>query len=157
MQTLTVVFDEILHVHRNRATQSHPRHTVFSFMSENKYTPYVTVPGWPRLEPGMKVKALLRETDKWSTLIGWVDLDTGQITDIHPNQRVLGLLLMTCGLAFISSFLWRSALTPQPSKTILLLLLAGFWLLSSRVEYKAWRQGQLALKALQSLVRADDA
>lgn len=79
MFTLVATFDEVMHVHRNRANRTTPRHTVFSFMSDFKYTPYVTVPGFPRLEKGMRVVALLRNEGDWKTLVGWRDLETGEL------------------------------------------------------------------------------
>jgi hypothetical protein len=80
-----VQFDEILHVHRNAATRTTPKHTVFSFMSNFEYTPYVSVPGFPRLSPGMRVAAVLREQGNWKTLVGWRDLDTGLL--VLPDGR----------------------------------------------------------------------
>jgi hypothetical protein len=48
-------------------------------MENFKYTPYVTVPGFPRLEKGMQVVAVLRESGNWKSLVGWRDLGSGEI------------------------------------------------------------------------------
>lgn len=157
MHDVTVVFDEILHVHRNRATKTTPEHTVFSFMSDFKYTPYVTVPGSPRLEPGMSVRALLREAGNWKTLVGWLDLKTGELSAPDPKWHLHRLLFLAGWLVFVSVLLGRADLQLQEPQALLWLLFASVWVVFSRIEYKAWRQAKAELAALQGLVGTNEA
>lgn len=151
MHAVTLVFDEILHVHRNRASRTAPEHTVFSFMSDFKYTPYVTVPGLPRLEPGMSVRALLREPEDWRSLVGWLDLQTGELTTPNPKWHLYRLLFLGGWFVFALALMGRGAIELQFTQALLGLLFASIWAIFSRIEYKAWRQAQAEFTALQGL------
>jgi hypothetical protein len=151
MQTVTVVFDEILHVHRNRASRTAPEHTVFSFISMFLYTPYVTVPGLPRLEPGMTVQALLREPDDWKSLVGWRNTKTGELAAPNPRWHSYRLLVLCGWLTLSLAIMVRGAVTLDSPHVLLSLLFASLWAVFSRLEYKAWRRAQTDLKALQGL------
>lgn len=157
MQTVTVVFDEILHVHRNRACRAAPENTVFSFMSMFEHTPYVTVPGLPRLEPGMTVQALLREPNNWKSLVGWRDMKTGELAAPKPRWHLNRLLFLCAWLVLSLAFMARGAVTLASSELLLSLFFASFWAVFSRLDYKAWRRAQADLRALQGLGGANDA
>lgn len=156
MQAVTVVFDEILHVHRVGETRSSPEHTVFSFMSNFKYTPYVTVPGSPRLEPGTRVKALLREPDNWKSLVGWRDLKTGELSARSPTWHLHRLLFVNVWFVFAAALMGRVVVQLQLPQALLWLPFASLWAVCSRIEYKSWRQVQRDLKALQSLTTTNE-
>ena len=157
MQTLLVTFDELLHIHRNAATRSSPKHTVFSFMSNFQYTPYVTVPGFPRLEPGMQVAAMLGEDNNWKTLIGWRDMGTGLLAAPDPRWHMWRLVFLF-GWIVLALFLIRKSvnteLTPQ---SLLLLLFAGFWAVFSVIEFRAWKRAQSDVESLNTLPSANEA
>ena len=157
MQTVRVAFDDVLHVHRNRASRTAPEHTVFSFMSQFNYTPYVTVPGSPRIEPGMSVLALLRNPEDWKSLVGWLDLKTGELAAPKPNWHLHRLLFLSSWLLVASAFMGHEALQLQFPQALLWALFASFWAVFFRSEYKAWRQAQSDRKSLQSLAAANDA
>jgi len=157
MEAVNVVFDEILHVHRNRASRTAPEHTIFSFMSNFKYTPYVTVPGSPRLEPGMRVKALLRTPGDWKSLIGWIDLKTGEITAPNPNWHLRGLLLLGLWLAGISLVLSKALVARHVPLLLFWVLAVGVGAFFGRVEYKAWRRAQFEVGALRALAAENEA
>ncbi len=147
-----VQFDEILHVQRNETNRTTPKHTVFSFMSNFEYTPYVSVPGFPRLAAGMRVAALLREKDNWKTLVGWRDLDTGSMAkpDIkfHTYRlffSVVWLLLAGYGVVTQSSALGN--LAPLLAAVLLSLFLAFFLL-----DLRSWRQANEDVTALHALL-----
>lgn len=157
MHAISVVFDEVLHVHRNRASKSAPEHTVFSFMSNFKYTPYITVPGSPRLEPGMKVRALLREPEDWKTLVGWLDLTTGELAGPDAKWHLHRLLFLAGWFTLASALMGRSVLHLRIPEVLLWLLFASIWAIFSRIEYKAWRRAQVEFRALQSLAGENQA
>ncbi len=157
MEAVTAVFDEILHVHRNRASRTAPEHTVFSFMSDFKYTPYVTVPGSPRLEPGMHVRALLRTPGDWKSLVGWIDLKTGELAAPNPNWHFRGLFLVGIWLVAISVVMARAVIEWHVPLALFWLLALGVGALFARVEYKAWRRAQFEAGALQALAAENEA
>jgi len=53
--------------------------TVFSFDSDDGTQYGVRVPGHPPIEPGMRVLAYLDKPGRWDTLVGWRNLDTGEL------------------------------------------------------------------------------
>lgn len=151
MHTVTVTFDQILHVHRNRSTRTAPRHTVFGFICDGEYTPYVTVSGWPRLEPGMTVRALLRESGDWKSLIGWLDLKTGELTELKPEKHLHRLIFLCCWLVLALMLFTRMATQQQHLQALLCFAFAGMFAAFSRIEYKAWIQAQADLRTLCGL------
>lgn len=153
MHAFQITFDEILHVHRNAASRSSPKHTVFSFMSQYQYTPYVTVPGFPRLEPGMRVTAVLRSENDWKTLVGWIDLDTNAIVTPNARWHLHRLLFLSAWAAF-SVLVFGGNLAQAPSTyTWLLLLFIGFWGLFSVIEFRDWRRAKSDTAFLSELQR----
>jgi hypothetical protein len=89
MQHLTITIERVLHVQRNAPSGLEGRHTVFSFVSEGQYFQDIAVPGWPRVEDGTRVVALLRERGNWNSLVGWVDTDTGDVVAPDPTSALL--------------------------------------------------------------------
>ena len=110
---------------------------MFSFVSKFEYTPYVTVPGSPRLEAGMSVLALLREPEDWKSLVGWLDLDTGELAAPNPNWYLYRLLFLCGWLVVGLSFMSQGALQLQFPQALLWLLLASFWAVFSFTQYRA--------------------
>jgi hypothetical protein len=151
MQTVSVVFDEVLHVHRLRASRTAPARTVFSFMANFDYTPYVTVPGHPRLEPGMKVLALLREPGDWKSLVGWRDTQTGEVAAPSPRWRLYRMIFLCGWLAVTMTIVGLGALRLEALQLPFSLLFAGLWAVLSYLEYKAWRRAQADLDAVKRL------
>jgi hypothetical protein len=152
MYTVVVQFEDILHVHRNESNRTTPRHTVFSFMSDFKYTPYVSVPGFPRLEKGMRVVALLRNENDWKSLVGWRDLDTGAIAAPDPSFHVRRLVFFSLWVVVFFYFMLKDAARPSHSALWLGLPLAiggvFLWL-----EFRDWRRARAEFKELEGLPR----
>lgn len=146
-----VQFDQILHVHRNEANRTTPRHTVFSFMSQFKYTPYVSVPGFPRLEPGMRVVALLREQDNWKTLVGWRDLDTGSLAAPDARFHVYRLIFL---LLWLSAVAWITAGDRSNLPQVISVLFFAVFGLFAVLELKAALRAHAETVALQELPNA---
>jgi hypothetical protein len=146
-----VQFDEVLHVHRNEANRTTPRHTVFSFMSQFNYTPYVSVPGFPRLEPGMRVVALLREQDNWKTLVGWRDLETGALAAPDVRFHVHRLIFLLVWLAAVA---WMTTGERSNLPLVIPVLFFGAFGLFAVLELKAARRAYAETEALQQLPNA---
>ncbi|MFA9441678.1 hypothetical protein ACDA63_18775 [Uliginosibacterium sp. sgz301328] len=68
--------------------------TLFSFEDDIGRHIGLSVAGLPRLEPGMRVIALLSRENDWQSLIGWLDLDTGEIAGIDSWN--IGCALVMC-------------------------------------------------------------
>lgn len=147
-----VRFDEILHVHRNETNRTTPQHTVFSFISNFEYTPYVCVPGFPRLAAGMQVAALLREQDNWKTLVGWRDLDTGLLAAPDARFHLYRLLFLVVWL-LVFGYGVASRSTPfnnvMALVAILVLACFGAFVL---LELLALRRARTDCAALQTLL-----
>lgn len=92
METVVTTFDDVLHVVREPETRFHPKHTVFSFMAGGQYQPYVKVPGWPSIEPGTKVTALLKQPGNWKSVVGWVNHASGEISAPNFKRPAFGAL-----------------------------------------------------------------
>ncbi|WP_172205351.1 hypothetical protein [Niveibacterium sp. COAC-50] len=92
MNVVTVRFEEIHQVRRIRANRALPQRTVFGFSDGIGYTPQVTAPGFPRLEPGMTVHAVLREPGNWNTLVGWRDPGTNELMAPNPSWHLKGIV-----------------------------------------------------------------
>ena len=106
MQVVKTRFDEIDHIHRIEANRALPRRTMFSFMENCQYTPYVTAPGFPRLESGMQVAAVLREEGNWKSLVGWRNLQTGELAVPDPLWHVRRALFLLAWVAIAAVVGW---------------------------------------------------
>jgi len=133
-------FDELHHVHRNQASRTTPKHTVFSFMSNYNYVAYVTVPGHPRLEPGMMVMASLREPGDWKTLVGWQDLDTGELVKPDSTWHRNRLLFLALWLLLALIFSWPFFSPFSSANIVISSLLATLTISLSVIEYRSWKR-----------------
>jgi hypothetical protein len=93
----TRVFDRVDNMTRNGTL------TVFSFESDGGTQYGVQVPGHPAIEPGMRVLAYLDKPGRWDTLVGWRNLDTGELA-IESRASYWPMLLMGAVMAaFVTS------------------------------------------------------
>ena len=60
--------------------------TAFNVTVGGKRQYAVPMRGAPRLESGMVVTAVLRDTDNWQTLVGWLNHSTGEICGINSPE-----------------------------------------------------------------------
>lgn len=155
MFEVTVQFDKVMHVHRKRAFKAAPERTVFSFMSNYRYTPYVTVPGWPRLEDGMKVKALLRNPGDWHSLVGWRDLKTNELALPNPSHFFSTSISILSACVFVMLMV---ALGPSLPVGLLVTLglvivVLGYY---SYAWYRNWRTAQSDVVAIRALGAIDE-
>lgn len=80
-----------------------PKHTVFTFVCDGVYVPYVTVHGWPEIDAGTSVTALLREAGDWKTLVGWVNERTHEVAAPDFKGALLGCVFAA---VFTALFFW---------------------------------------------------
>ncbi|USX05066.1 hypothetical protein [Paraburkholderia fungorum] len=74
--------------------------TAFNVTVAGKRQYAVQMRGAPRLENGMVVTAVLRDTDNWQTLVGWLNHSTGEICGVDSPETsfwwvVAGILMST--------------------------------------------------------------
>jgi hypothetical protein len=151
MKIVNARFDEILHVHRIEANTALPRRTVFSFMMEFRYTPYITIPGFPRLENGMSVVAVLRNENDWKTLVGWRDAKTGEVASPDPSWHLKRLLFFVAWGVMATVLAWPR----HPSGAGSSAMVIGFAALAtlfSALEYRGWRRVQKDVEELNELL-----
>lgn len=144
-------FDEVAQVHRNPATRTSPKQTTFNFVSNGTYLAKVNAPGHPRIEPGMRVLAILRDAGNWRTLIGWRDLDTGEL--VKPDARWhLNRLFLYAALFLFTLFLsWPIFRIDRYTHLIVfgpmgLIMSWGFV-----GEYRAWHRARLDAESIENL------
>jgi hypothetical protein len=151
MKIVHARFDEILHVHRIEANRALPRRTVFSFKMEYRYTPYITISGFPRLENGMSVVAVLRDENDWKTLVGWRDSETREIAAPDPSWHLKRLLFFLAWGVIATVLAWPK----HPSGAGSWAMAIGFAALASlfsALEYRGWRRVQKDVAELNELL-----
>lgn len=107
MQLVNIRFDRVFDITQDvskRSTYS----TLFSFEHNGKRFFSVSIDGKPRIESGMNVLAALQGRDDWKSLIGWKDLDTGQIHLPKLSRYVIPILqvspiFLACAVGFKST------------------------------------------------------
>lgn len=79
LHLVQVRFTRVFDVVRMPAMRGKARHTLFGFETISSHHCGVEVPGWPELESGDTVLAVLGKADDWQTLCGWRNLRTGEL------------------------------------------------------------------------------
>lgn len=153
MSKVTVRFDEIARVSRDGGWTGRnywPRQTVFSFMSDFKYFPYVAAPGWPEIREGLTVTALLEKPGDWKSMLGWVNHDSGEIAAPNPVEY-----MKQAGVDFVY-FLLGVTLIIAGAQQADVLALAGtlftaFMAYDLLSVFKDWRKAKITRAALKCL------
>lgn len=151
MEVVTIVFDEILHIHRNEASRTAPSHTIFSFMSNFEYTPYVTVGRQPSLRPGMCVRALLRRPGDWNSLVGWHDIGTDELAAPDPKWHLTRAIYSGSFSLIAIAIIIRTSPAFSIDQAFLLVCALSATGAIARSQYKSWRRDQADLRVLQQL------
>lgn len=82
-----------------------PDFTLFGFDDASGSHYNVRVPGYPTIESGMTVTALLEQPNDWSLIAGWVNHSTGEITyteTVIPFSVLIGAATLLSFLAMLS-------------------------------------------------------
>lgn len=78
MHLLTIKFDRVFDIVQDPTGKgAYP--TIFSFEAAGERYFSVSISGSPRIESGMEVTAALADRGDWRSLVGWKDVQTGQI------------------------------------------------------------------------------
>lgn len=139
MQIQTLTLERVFDIQRYESSRFNPRSTNFSFEAAGRKRYGVRLPGWPRLEAGDTVTAVLASTDNWQTLAGWKNLSTGEM--VVPNNGSIGRLLHIVWVSVVIYLATSGATSPAGQQVAMALrvvlglvfvsLLAGTW--------RAWR------------------
>ncbi|RYY86597.1 MAG: hypothetical protein EOO15_14130 [Chitinophagaceae bacterium] len=108
MEQVTIVFRRVFDLHRIESSRYITRHTLFSFEAEGLTKYSVRVPGWPEIKVGTTVTALLRKPENWQTVIGWVNHESGEVSEERIAYPYLPTFTAACmgiiwGFAMLSS------------------------------------------------------
>ena len=129
MQKVTVTFDFLFDVCRLPGFLGASRRTEFSFTCGDVTRKGVMVQGWPPLRVGHTVTALLRKAGDWSSLIGWFNHNTGEVTFPRPDRGFRHLVLPIFAgwllVALVHFVFTVNAVTLSRGATNLLLLMWG--------------------------------
>jgi hypothetical protein len=105
----------------------------------------IAMSGHPRLENGMAVTAVLRDTENWQTLLGWRDHGTGEICGVDSP----GMPLFLCVFGLLVSVLYSLKMLSEATSTgglifwFLAIVPLNVWLIFS------WRRSATAYRLLQ--------
>lgn len=151
MQQITLTFERIFDVYRHPDAGGCRKHTLFGFTANGKAEYGVTVPGWPPLEPGQTITALLDRNDDWQTLLGWVDHATGEITayDAGPilMWSIMGGIVAALG---IPAFFGAGSGVTGSGRTFGGCMIAGFTLLTI-FSIAQWNKQKRVIRILNRL------
>lgn len=107
MHQTTATFERIFDVVRDSMSSDRQPCTFFSFQQGGIRKCGIAAPGSPELTDGMTVTAILRESNNWQTLIGWLNHSTGEI--VCKNQSALIAAVAICIASFAVAFKVASA------------------------------------------------
>ncbi|MDR2187053.1 MAG: hypothetical protein LBE62_03250 [Azonexus sp.] len=131
MEEVTQTFDRIFGVQQQVRDRFGSKFTTFGFESKGRRYFELSVQGWPTLNDGMTVTALLRKSDDWKSVVGWVAHDSGEIVCRDTRRHFVSaawLLLITliAALGFSVSTKGIDSILSIWAKAGLWLILFGF-------------------------------
>ncbi|RLJ38896.1 hypothetical protein [Acidovorax sp. 106] len=150
MQVITLTLERVFDIQRREATRFIPKHTHFSFESEGRLRYTVQVPGWPSIEAGHTLTALLEKPDNWQTLVGWKNSNTNELA--FPDEQHLAFFSGAAGICAATGWLltWDE---PLPS---VLWIFTAIFTLCSVAGIARWLQLKKKKACLLSACEASD-
>ena len=98
MLIVKVTLKDVSHVDRRGSPQGR-KYSSFAFLSQGETRSRAAlIDGYPRIESGMTVTAILRKAGDWETLAGWFDHGTGVC--VKPAGSASGWLVAGCMAIF---------------------------------------------------------
>jgi hypothetical protein len=122
--------------------------THFGFESPAIRQCSVVVPGWPRVESGMSVIALLKRPNDWHHIYGWVDLDRRTVVCDSPAGHFAITLLMLFSIAAISTKYDTPSIVELATIYVVFGGIALFFAVQSVVTFRAKRMLSRMLSAI---------
>ena len=159
MQRVTVTFDLVFDLRRVPGSRVSGRRSLFSFTADGETHRELKIPGWPRLQVGDTVTALLRRKGDWHTLVGWVNHDTGEVVAPSLTRPLGRAVVLALGVGALVTALWSTLTinmrsTPLRDLSWLLWVGYGFFLLTLIVAMmvRQWRRRRIE-RMLQDQLR----
>jgi hypothetical protein len=94
MHAITLTMERVFDVVCER-DRHYVKYTTFSFEHAGRKHYGIHVLGWQPVESGMTVSAILAKPDDWHTLLGWVNLASGEIT---PQENENPGMMLAVGI-----------------------------------------------------------
>jgi hypothetical protein len=131
MHLETVTFDRVFDLHRWRLRRGPI--TVFSFSTKERTVYSVTVEGWPAVQAGMTVTAVLGRSGNWQTLLGWSNHQSGELAMRSYRQDFTTTAIVALLLLIVGAFVFGngSPFAPQSRPLAGVLLCAFLGLLAA--------------------------
>lgn len=109
MQRETVTFDRVFDVMRRQWRTN--CWTEFNFVSAGRTVHAAKVWGHPVLADGMTVSLVLQRADSWSTILGWKDMRTGQLSVPDKGGSLTSISIIVASFYLLFSPLLLSTLS----------------------------------------------
>ena len=106
MHRVTVTFDLVFDLRRVPGSRLQGRRSLFSFTADGQTHRELQMQGWPRLQVGDTITALLRRKHDWRTLVGWVNHDTGEVVAPSPARTFYRSAMLAAGVGLLVAVLW---------------------------------------------------
>lgn len=90
-----------------RANFRGDKSTQFGFATETKRHYCLSVEGWPTIEAGMEITAILEKEGDWQTLQGWINHTTGEIVAPARGKWIIYLLILSL-MTLITCSSWEN-------------------------------------------------
>lgn len=153
MKQVTLTIHRVFDLQRYPAGRTQRQHTRFSFSSDSGTHHDVSIYGWPEIEPGMTVTAILDDPLNWQTLVAWVNHGTLEIA--VPDLKLTKGITMSAAVSALIFFLVLFGIGRGLSD---LLRIVGFVVLGLFVSLSAyglmqWHKQKQLLKHLENQVR----
>ncbi len=131
MQRVTVTFDLVFDLRRVPGSRLSGRRSLFSFTAGGETHRELKIAGWPRLQVGDTITALLRREGDWHTLVGWVNHDTGEVVAPSSTRPLGRAVLLALGVGALVTVLWSTLtinMRSTPLRDLSWLLWVGYGL-----------------------------
>jgi hypothetical protein len=149
MHTERITFDRVFDVQRRGATRYAPQRTDFSFEASGNNRYSVQVSGWPRIEAGDTVTAVLGHEGNWQTLAGWKNHANGEVVAPLIGRSIAGAWQgLFVGTLFLISF----TTAETPTGRVAAGCVSAFAFAMAVVLLLQWRRKKLQAEAIQRVV-----
>jgi hypothetical protein len=142
-----VRFDRVFDVKRHGASRYTPAVTHFSFESSGKAYYGISAPGFPTVDPGMTVTAMLRKQGNWQTLAGWNNHSNGEVV-VPSVSRAESKLIQATLITLISIFGCIAAQTSTGK--VAAVLFTGTLLTLTAWNFVTWRRFAAEARAIRN-------
>ncbi|KAB8056679.1 hypothetical protein GCN74_23130 [Janthinobacterium sp. FT14W] len=106
MYPSTVKIERVFPIRRSNSRHGMSTQSGFATASSRHYS--FTLPGWPAIEAGMEITAVLERDGDWAALRGWLNHTTGEVVAPTRGDLIFPLLVSLLMTASVSNA-WSEA------------------------------------------------